>query len=111
MVKEIQKITLPNYRRIYTDLIVKEHPEKMNLCESILGKSELIAIDVINLNKIIFGSSDSENQKHKSYDEKTILYILKYQKRNRLNNGEVAAYFNLSRNTISKWKLIFKHKI
>lgn len=65
-------------------------------------------MDVITLNSKIFNLNDKDtltfNQKHKSYDEQTILEMLNYQQKHELNNVELANHFKLSRNTIAKWK-------
>lgn len=102
----------PNYNRIYKDLIELKYPEKKIICEVFLQKKVLSALDVIKLNHLLFSDeSDSFNQKLRSYDEKAILEILLYQKINALNNMEVASHFKLSRNTIAKWKRLFRNKI
>ena len=105
--------TQPNYRLIYNDLINTKHPNKQKECSTILGKKEISMLDVIKLNTIIFGIKDREtymlNQKHRSYDQKTVIEILNYQRKNELNNTEVANHFNLSRNTVAKWKKHFKN--
>ncbi|WP_228388385.1 helix-turn-helix domain-containing protein [Chryseobacterium sp. CBo1] len=68
-------------------------------------------MDVITLNSKIFNLSDKDthhfNQKHKSYDEQTILEILDYQRKHKLNYIELATHFKLSRDTVAKWKKIF----
>lgn len=101
----------PNYKKIYTDIITMKYPEKMEDCRNILSKSTLSTMDVINLQKKLFGpeniSAGQLNQLHKSYDRSTILSILNYQKEHRLNNIQVAEHFNLSRNTVAKWKKMF----
>lgn len=100
----------PNYKKIYTDLILKKHPEKYQSCSSILQKEVLSTLDVIKLNQIIFTSEDLKtalfNQKMRSYDKATIIEILEYQKKNKLSNTKVAEEFKLSRNSIAKWKKI-----
>lgn len=103
--------TQPNYKRIYTDLIQKKHPEKEIVCQSILRKEKLSVLDIIKVNQIIFGNSSKEteadNQKHRSYNQSTIVEILKYQKKNNLNNSQLALHFKLSRNTVAKWKRMY----
>lgn len=101
----------PDYLLIYKDILHKNFPEKMELCRTFLEKKELSVLDVVALNDAIFGkknkSSAEENQKFRSYKEIDILKILDYQKKNRLNNTQVANHFKLSRNTISRWKKLF----
>lgn len=75
-------------------------------------KKELSAVDIIELNKRIFGTKDEEvkkmNQKLRSYNKSDILDILTYQKNNKMSNLKVAEHFGLSRNTMTKWKRMFK---
>ena len=106
----MMKITIPDYKRIYSDLIAEKFPNREE-CKTILNKKILTELDVINLNNILFKNSNSDtlsfNQKHRSYSEKTILEILQYQRKNKLNNMKLAMHFKLSRNTVAKWKKIF----
>ncbi|MGC4129685.1 MAG: helix-turn-helix domain-containing protein [Bergeyella sp.] len=101
----------PNYKAIYTDILCTKFPDKMPECFSLLRKKELSVIDIIELNVKIFGIQDKEtfeaNQKHRSYGESDIIQILNYQKKNQLNNIELARHFKLSRNTVAKWKKMF----
>lgn len=104
---------MPNYKRIYIDIIEKMHPDKEKLCKSLLNKTNLSILDIISLNDIIFENKDKEtlifNQMHRSYDENAILDILEYQRKNKLNNTQLANHFKLSRNTVTKWKKHFMH--
>ncbi len=100
----------PNYKRIFEDIISRKCPEKYSLCEHILNKDEITAMDVLKLNDIVFdknGSTGNTNQKHKSYDNETIHKVLDYQQENNLSNVAVSKHFNVSRSTISKWKKSF----
>ncbi|WP_284461363.1 helix-turn-helix domain-containing protein [Chryseobacterium sp.] len=98
----------PNYKRIYSDILNTKYTEKIPCCLSILNKKILSSTDIIRLNKIIFGTKENlYNQKHKSYDRSAILEILNYQKTHKCNNSQLAKQFNVSRNTIAKWKKIF----
>lgn len=111
MDREVQKIR-PDYNRIYSDVLKKKYPHKIKECEALLNKENLSAIDIIELNLKIFGRNDLKgvdvNQKHRSYSSSDILYILNYQKKNKLNNSQLSIHFKLSRNTITKWKRIFQ---
>ena len=102
---------LPDYVKIYSDMIHKKYPDKKQDCMKFLMKNNLSALDVLALNKKIFGISDKKtetiNRKHRSYSKKDILEILAYQKKHNLNNSQLAEHFKLSRNTVSKWKSIF----
>lgn len=104
------KIAIPDYKRIYSDLIAEKFPNREE-CKMILKKNILSELDVINLNNILFKDNNRDtvsfNQKHRSYSQETILEILDYQKKNKMNNIQLAAHFKLSRNTVAKWKKIF----
>ncbi|WP_223609565.1 helix-turn-helix domain-containing protein [Chryseobacterium sp. OSA05B] len=101
----------PDYKKIYTDILNYKHPEKIEQCKSILSKPIFSFQDVININKMIFGPETRDNacrnQKHRSYNESSIIEILDYQRKNRMNNIQLANHFNLSKNTVTKWKKIF----
>lgn len=102
---------LPDYKRIYTDLIAACYPDKEEQCSYILSQNRLSAFDVIKLNKILTSNFEAEhdlsNQNFRSYDRVTILKILDYQKKNKLNNTEISKQFKLSRNTVAKWRKKF----
>lgn len=99
----------PNYNLIFEDILNDLFPEKKELCTKILSKKNLTIFDILTLNKLIFGNkSSSKNNKFRSYSEEEIFFILKYKKNKKLNIKEVANYFNLSRNTISKWLKTYK---
>lgn len=99
----------PDYKKIYTDLILKKFPEKLNECKSTLQKNELSALDVMMLNKYLFDKSQIKNLngKYRSYNLLEISEILELQKKYQLNNSQLANYFQLSRNSVAKWKKIF----
>lgn len=106
MDQQIQKI-IPNYRLIYSDILHLKFPEKKYLCKSILSKQNLNAMDIMELNKKLFGcnkESNRQNQKYSSYSQKDVVFILDYQKKYNLNNSQLAKHFNISRNTVAKWK-------
>ena len=103
MAKQTQ-ITTPNYKRIYSDILKKKYPEKIEYCNSILQKTKLSTLDIIQLNEKIFGSN---SPRLRSYSKSDILKILDYQKKHKLNNSQLANHFKLSRNTVAKWKKMF----
>jgi len=107
----MKKTNFPNYKRIYKDILSKKYPEKEKKCKYILEKEEISVLDIIKINEIIFGINDKEefinNQKHRSYDQSAVIEILNYQKKNNLNNSQLATHFKLSRNTIAKWRKNF----
>lgn len=100
--------TAPDYKKIYNDIISLKYPEKKEVCKDLLSKNNLSTLDIIEISRILFNKITKENfsfnQKHHSYDRSAIIEILEYQKKNRLNNSELARHFNLSRNTVTKWK-------
>ncbi|TGN21428.1 helix-turn-helix domain-containing protein [Empedobacter tilapiae] len=100
-----------NYKTLYTDIINDLYPDKLLQCQEILNKQDLNILDILELNKLIFGEEYKNNievnQKFRSYSKQDILLILDYQKKHRLNNTQLANHFNLSRNTIAKWKKLF----
>lgn len=101
---------IPNYRRIYTDMLLMKYQDKIEQCSSILKKENLSLLDIITLNNMLSNGSANNsivNQKLRSYDRSAIFKILEYQKKNQLNNSQLAKHFRLSRNTVAKWKKIF----
>lgn len=107
--------TCPDYRQIYTDIIDELYPEKKNNVQ-INKKMECIetVMDILILNTLIFGVSkqetESKSRKLRSYDKNSILKILEYQRNNKLNNIATAIHFKMSRNTLTKWRRIYKDK-
>lgn len=101
----------PNYNRIYSDLIKIKFPDKIMMYQELLDKKELGVLDVIELNRELFGTGESSsekfNQKFRSYDRASILRILDYQRDHKLNNLQLARHFNLSRSTVAGWKKRF----
>ena len=96
----------PDYKRIYMDLLELKYPEKKEACSVILNKHKVTALDVIRINRIIFGKKKTKRI-HRSYDENSITEILKYQRDNDLTNVDLSREFGISRNTIAKWKKLF----
>lgn len=68
-------------------------------------------MDTIAINQLIFGIPTqlkfTENQKYRCYEKSDIVQMLDFQKKYQLTNSKVAEHFNVSRNSISKWKKIF----
>ena len=99
-----------DYKRIFSDILETKFPEKKEEYLPFLESNTLSAIDVLKINTQIFGTSkesQSFNQRHRSYRKSDILKILDYQKKNNLNNSQLASHFHLSRNTVAKWKKMF----
>lgn len=76
-----------------------------------LEKDILTSLEVIELNELLFNNNRTEQhfseQRYKAYDKQTILRILKYQHKEKINNKELAAHFKLSINTIKNWRKVF----
>lgn len=103
----------PDYKQIYSDIINEKFPDKLSDPVIISKLNSLnTTVDILNFDKLIFGEAkyavEFSNQRLRSYDKNSILEILEYQNKNKLTNIEVANHFKTSRNTISKWKNIFK---
>lgn len=85
-------------------------PKRENLSIN-LRKKELLVLDIIKLNQLIFENNNKEtevfNQRHRSYSRSDIFQILDYQKKYKYNNTQLANHFKLSRNTVAKWKKMF----
>jgi len=99
-----------NYQQIFKDIIDSKFPDKKEKYLPLLKKEKLSALDILKINKRIFGENEQNettNQKHRSYSKSDILKILDYQKKHKLNNSQLANHFRLSRNTITKWKKLF----
>lgn len=103
----------PDYKQIYLDILHEKFPEKW---ADITIRNQLdtlnSALDVLKFNKLVFGEPEYimefSSQRLRSYDEESILKILKHQKKNELSNLQISKDFKISRNTIKKWKSIFK---
>lgn len=108
----MKKQSQPNYKRIYSDIIDRKFPHKKAECEKLLEKKMLSAMDIMELNNRIFETKDQDvkkmNQKLRSYNASDIQRILDYQRYHRMNNLQVAEHFGLSRNTMTKWRRMFK---
>ncbi|REC63958.1 helix-turn-helix domain-containing protein [Chryseobacterium pennae] len=106
------KMNRPNYKIIYQDMLQSEHPNKINECKELLKKKDLDTADILELNRRIFPqiykNKEKCSQRHRAYNESDILRILEYQKKNSLNNSQLASHFKMSRNTITKWRKLEK---
>ena len=107
-----QRVIIPNYKRIYEDLLDRKYPHKKEACKAVLAKEKLNSMDVFLLDDLIFDKETRDetesDQKYRSYDKISIFKILEYQKKYKLNNTELADHFGLSRNTVAKWKKMFQ---
>lgn len=107
---QVQNLT-PNYKRIFTDILDKKFPHKIDECKKILQKEKLEVMDILTLDRIIFGLKDKSKEifdhQHRAYDHSAVLEILDYKDEKQLTNSQLAAHFKLSRNTVAKWKKAF----
>ena len=102
----------PFYHLLYRDMIRDKYPEKAHLCSAYLEKTDWNSLDVIQVNKILFENEKDKkgiaiDQKHRAYDMDSIKAILREQRDNNMYNCQIANKYRISRNTISKWKLLF----
>lgn len=109
--KTSKKITVPNYGRIYRDIIDKRFPERIDEFAEKLNKEHLTFFEVIELNDLLFGKKskheENQEQRYRAYDKQTILRIFRYQQQHNITDRELASHFKLSINTIAKWKRVF----
>jgi len=100
----------PDFGRIF-----REIAQKKKHSESVIGHivniEEWNSLNVIKVSEKIGekprGKNLKLNRKHRAYDEQSVKEILNYQKINNLNNSEMMRLFNISRNSIAKWKKMF----
>ncbi|MFT4223191.1 helix-turn-helix domain-containing protein [Dysgonomonas sp.] len=102
----------PLYHKLYADMIREKYPDKEACCSSYLKKENWTALDVIQINAILFAKHHKQmeiasDQKHRAYDKESVRQILHYQQVNGLNNKQLADKFRLSRNTVAKWRKLF----
>jgi len=101
---------MPDYQKIYWDMILKQSPDRITEFSSFFEKKKICVLDVLKINNTLFSNSDREtkmlNSRLVSYDETAIFEILEYQKKYNLSNAKIGEEFNVSRNTIAKWKRV-----
>lgn len=101
----------PNYKKIYQDMLKLEYPEKLKdpKIKELLDKLHTTE-DVLKFNDKLFKQS-SENQKLKTYDKKTMMKLLQYQKKHGHSTSYMSRKYKISRTTLSKWKLMFEGEL
>lgn len=108
-----KQIIRPHYSRIYRDLIALKFPNHLHEFQEFIVKDNLTDFEIEELNKRLFKIKSKEQnkllQRYKAYNEKTIMKILRYQKKHQLTNTQVAGHFNVSRNTITSWRKTFSY--
>lgn len=103
----------PYYDVLYKDMIRDKYPQKQELLNKLIVDKEWIALDVIEINNILFKKNETEGAEdldmpHRAYDKRSILKILYYQSEMNLNNTEIVELYGMSRNTLAKWKKAYK---
>lgn len=106
----------PFYHKLYADMIRDKYPDRKQKCADYLNKKDWTALDVIKVNTILFAKKQGHNeissdQRHRAYDQKSIKQMLYEQKKDKLNNKELAVKYKLSRNTVAKWRKLFEEDI
>lgn len=106
----------PFYHKLYADMIRDKYPDREQKCADYLNKEDWTALDVIKVNTILFAKKQGHNeissdQRHRAYDQKSIKQMLYEQKKDKLNNKELAVKYKLSRNTVAKWRKLFEEDI
>lgn len=105
-----KNLAAPDYRKIYTDMIEMKYQEKKESCKALLDRPNISFLEIIEIERKLMGvniSDPEDNGKFRAYDDKAIIQILKYQKKNRLTNIDLSREFKISRNSIAKWKKMF----
>lgn len=105
----------PNYNKIYQDMLKLEYPDKLKepKIKELLKKLNT-SEDVLKLNEKLFEQSkesSQNNQKLKTYDKKTMLKLLQYQKKHGFSTSYMSKKYRISRTTIAKWKKNFEEEI
>ncbi|RKS95955.1 helix-turn-helix domain-containing protein [Chryseobacterium defluvii] len=105
----------PNYKKIFHDILKKEHPEKLKdpSIKRLLSKLNTTE-DVLKLNEKIFKQSKEKqqnNQKLRTYDKQTILKLLHYQDKHGFSTSYMSKKYKISRTTITKWRRMFEEEI
>ncbi|EJL70041.1 helix-turn-helix domain-containing protein [Chryseobacterium populi] len=105
----------PNYRKIFQDMLQLEHPDKLEdpKIRELLKKLNTTE-EVLNFNDKLFKQSKESlknNQKLKTYDKKTMLKLLQYQKKHGFSTSYMSKKYKISRTTISNWKKTFEEEI
>lgn len=100
----------PNYSKIYHDLLLTEHPEKLKDVKiKELLQNLNTSDEVIKFNEKLFAQSKESienNQKLRTYDKETMLKILNYQKQHGFSSNYISKKYKISRTTLAKWKKI-----
>ncbi|KQT25805.1 hypothetical protein ASG22_03620 [Chryseobacterium sp. Leaf405] len=105
----------PNYKKIYQDMLKDDHPEKLEnpKIQKLLNGLKTTE-EILNFNDLIFEQSKESirnNQQLKTYDKKTILKLLQYQKKHDFSTSYMSRQYKISRTTIAKWRKLFEKEL
>jgi len=100
----------PDYYRIFSDMVVQEFPDKINEIEK-LKKNNPTVFDIFSVNDRLFDTKTEEQkkirQKYRVYSKQTIISILRFKRQKNMTISQMAAQFNISRNTLKKWMKVY----
>lgn len=103
---KINENNKPNYSLIFLDILESMFPDKCPEEIGVFEGKELSVEEVLLCNKKIFGHNKGSG-KYRSYDKSTIISILSKQKKHHYTNEKVSQMYNISRNSLAKWKKHF----
>lgn len=105
----------PNYTKIYEDMLKQDYPDKLKDPKIVtLLKKLNTTEDVLKFNDKLFEQSresQQNNQKLKTYDKKTMIKLLQYQKKHEFSTSYMSRKYKISRTTLAKWKKMFEEEI
>jgi len=105
----------PNYTKIYQDMLKQDYPDKLKDPKIVtLLKKLNTTEDILKFNDKLFEQSresQQNNQKLKTYDKKTMLKLLQYQKKHEFSTSYMSRKYKISRTTLAKWKKMFEEEI
>lgn len=105
----------PNYTKIYQDMLKQDYPDKLKDPKILtLLKKLNTTEDILKFNDKVFEQSresQQNNQKLKTYDKKTMLKLLQYQKKHEFSTSYMSRKYKISRTTLAKWKKMFEEEV
>lgn len=96
-------------------MLKADHPEKLEdpKIQKLLNGLRTTE-EILNFNDLIFEQSKESlksNQQLKTYDKKTILKLLQYQKKHDFSTSYMSRQYKISRTTIAKWRKMFESEL
>jgi len=96
-------------------MLKDDHPEKLEnpKIQKLLNGLKTTE-EILNFNDLIFEQSKESirnNQQLKTYDKKTILKLLQYQKKHDFSTSYMSRQYKISRTTIAKWRKLFEKEL